>query len=344
MLYKAFKNLIEEPVFIKIDDAVPENTAYIKTTTGKIFPAQATEGGIVAIITAEKNEEIDFSIVESFDKAVNISKNQSADLLEIKINNEIFTTYSYSDKFLKSFFGKFLTRDGTSFTRLDLSAKEHPHQRSVFFGIGDINGCDLWNEKGKNFGSQKHIDFSEIKSGNAFGKFTQNNIWCSSDSSPLLDEKRTAVFYNQNNSCRYVDIETVFTASYYDVEIGATKEAGPLGIRMDDEFRADTGKGCIRNSYGAVGEEECWGKSAVFCEYSTDKYKVSVFDNENNILYPTAWHIRNYGLFAANNLFFKGGYKLEKGESVAYKYRICFSDSNINMSERFVIYNLISSK
>ena len=38
-----------------------------------------------------------------------------------------------------------LTPDGTSYTRLDFTTTEHPHHRSVFFGVGDVTleGTDI---------------------------------------------------------------------------------------------------------------------------------------------------------------------------------------------------------
>lgn len=83
------------------------------------------------------------------------------------------------------------------------------------------------------------------------------------------------------------------------------RRPGPLGIRINEEMRADR-TGSFVNAYGARNEAECWGRPAPWCDYTGmvegQKYGTAVFDHEDNERYPTAWHIRDYGLFAANNL------------------------------------------
>ena len=98
---------------------------------------------------------------------------------------------------------------------------------------------------------------------------------------------------------------------------------------MRDELRADIGQGVLCNSRGGIGEGECWGKDAEWCDYhglldGIGEMGVTVFDHPSNERHPTAWHIRSYGLFAANNFHFKGGYTLKAGESINYSYRILF--------------------
>ena len=70
---------------------------------------------------------------------------------------------------------------------------------------------------------------------------------------------------------------------------------------------------------------------------------ITVFDNSKNERHPTAWHVRAYGLFAANNLFFKGGFTIQAGQSITYRYRVIFrrrSMTNEEISDRYVIYTL----
>jgi hypothetical protein len=215
-------------------------------------------------------------------------------------------------------------------------------------GIGDVNGVDFWNEP-EDKGIQVHKGFSEIACGAAFSAFTAENEWRDSGGVPLLDESRRLTFYNQRKNCRYVDIEIKFTASYGDVVFGATKEAGPLGIRVCDTMRADAG-GVMKNAYGAAGEKECWGKPAHWCDYygatSTDKKNpvkcgITVFDSEKNERYPTTWHIRDYGLLAPNNLYFRGKTEIKEGGSLTYAYRIIFHEGSLSekeISNKFISY------
>ncbi len=59
---------------------------------------------------------------------------------------------------------------------------------------------------------------------------------------------------------------------------------------------------------------------------------IGIFDHPGNPGYPTYWHARGYGLFAANPLgdsVFdpkapKHDFTIEKGESATFRYRVVF--------------------
>ena len=74
-----------------------------------------------------------------------------------------------------------------------------------------------------------------------------------------------------------------------------------------------------------------------------DKWESQCSTTHKNERHPTAWHVRAYGLFAANNLFFKGGFTIQAGQSITYRYRVIFrrrSMTNEEISDRYVIYTL----
>jgi hypothetical protein len=87
------------------------------------------------------------------------------------------------------------------------------------------------------------------------------------------------------------------------VIFGDTKE-GCLALRVNDQMRADkVGNGQIRQPGGKKGEKECWGQKADWCDYSGKvdgkAVGVTVFAYPQNPS-PTCWHVRGYGLMAAN--------------------------------------------
>ena len=341
MKFKAHRTLLSEPVFIKCDD-VPDNIKSV--TDGKCnYPAQKCDGGLIIIADIKKGDnEFTFCETQPHDGiGITLIMNDDEKRIDFKIDGKPFTSYVYGDEFVKPFLGPIYNSCGESFTRLDFDTKEHPHHRSVFLGVGDVNGIDFWNEP-EDRGSQKHVGFRDIVCGSAFAKFTADNVWLDVDNVPMIDESRTFTIYNQSEEIHCIDVEIKFTANYKDITFGATKEAGPLGIRMNEKLRADKGTGHMINSYGALGESECWGRSAHWCDYSGEisgrRCGITVFDNEQNERYPTAWHIRDYGLFAANNLFFKGGLSIPQGGSLTYKYRMWFYEYGFDHSERFVQY------
>ena len=60
---------------------------------------------------------------------------------------------------------------------------------------------------------------------------------------------------------------------------------------------------------------------------------IAAFDHPDNERYPTAWHVRDYGLFAANNLYFKGGLTIHGGDSLTYRFRILFHRAEMTADE-----------
>ena len=333
------RNAIEEPLKLNAegcDNAIGS----AKTADGRVFPAQKCGNDVVILADGARNEALELELsADSCGAGVKIVEAPQRNALDIYIGGDLFTSYVYSGQ-LKPYLGPILAKNGDWITRLDLETKEHPHQRSVFVAVGDVNGIDFWNEN-SHPGEERHQGFDQIVSGNAFGTFTARNVWLSETGVPQLDEKRTYTFYAQSPACRYVDLAVTFTATYGDVVFGPTKEAGPLGIRINESMRADRG-GHFCNAYGAENEAEAWGRPAPWCDYrgevNGNAYGIAAFDNEDNERYPTTWHIRNYGLFAANSLYFKGGLTIRAGESLTYKIRLCFYEGEIDTAARFQLY------
>jgi hypothetical protein len=69
---------------------------------------------------------------------------------------------------------------------------------------------------------------------------------------------------------------------------------------------------------------------------------VAILDYPQNPNYPTFWHARGYGLFAANPLgekIFTNGataknLQLKKGESVTFRYRILIDEGTKTLSAK----------
>jgi hypothetical protein len=93
--------------------------------------------------------------------------------------------------------------------------------------------------------------------------------------------------------------------------------------------------GQMCNSNGQVGEGQCWGKSADWCDYvgpvDGRTLGIAIMDAKTNLRHPATWHIRSYGLFTANPFGLRefrndksqdGSYVWKKGETAAFNYRM----------------------
>jgi hypothetical protein len=164
---------------------------------------------------------------------------------------------------------------------------------------------------------------------------------------------------------RIIDRITTLSATDTTVVFSDTKE-GMFGIRVARELElplnenvilmnangkassekvsaANGATGNYLSSRGAEGEA-VWGTRAEWMDlYGTigkEKVSVVVCDHPKNPGYPTYWHARGYGLFAANPFgwtdFTKGketfNFTLKPGEAATFRYRVIIS-SGVHLSD-----------
>src|SRR5258706_13852607 len=94
--------------------------------------------------------------------------------------------------------------------------------------------------------------------------------------------------------------------------------------------------------------DSAWSTRAEWCmlygKKGNDSISIAIIDHPKNIGYPTYWHARGYGLFAANPLgqkIFSNGkqvlnYSLKKGKSVTFRYRVVINADQERLSEKVI--------
>lgn len=222
---------------------------------------------------------------------------------------------------------------------------DHPHHRGVWFSHGEVNGVDFWaNEPTQRSGHPKgRIALKEIgpiQTGEAAGRIYASFLWKGPGGEVLLEERRAMTFSRQGAD-NAVDFDIVLEAVADSVHFGDTKE-GTFAVRMATEleephYRAEGIKrtGRILNAEGRATEAAAWGKRSPWVDYAGSvegkPLGVAIFDHPSNPKHPTYWHVRGYGLFAAN-VFGEhdfhadesrdGSLTLAKGETLRFRYRI----------------------
>jgi hypothetical protein len=268
-----------------------------------------------------------------------VSVANKGDMLEISINGEPFTVYNFGSRAVRPYFypvygpqGKRVTR-GFPMATIKGETDDHIHHKSMYSAHGSINGVDIWSEA-KGHGWTVHNGFEKAAGGPVFGHIRAHADWRSPDKSRIfLHEMKDIRIYNTAPN-RIMDWEITLTAEEQDVVFGDTKEGGIAAVRVATPL--DVGQtGTITNSFGCVNEDEAWGARAHWCDYSGEVEGVaagiSIFDHPESFRHPTWWHVRNYGLMAANPFAWshyyndrsrKGDHVLRKGRSLFFKYRI----------------------
>ncbi len=263
------------------------------------------------------------------------------DRLRVEIQGKLFTEYFFTNvprPYCYPLIGPGeapMTRNWPLKTVPD-EEHDHPHHRSLWFAHGSVNGHDFWSEE-KDFGRIVHDKFLKIESGNKAGLIKSANRWVAADGTLVCSDERTMRIYSpEREGEQMFDYEITLTApTNSPVTFGDTKE-GTMAVRLAETMRlkGKVGHGHIVNSEG-VRDDKTWGKRADWCDYSGPvdgkTVGIAIFDNPANPRHPTWWHVRDYGLFAANpfgehdfeRLTDKaaGNLVVPAGEKITFRYR-----------------------
>jgi hypothetical protein len=318
---------------------------------------------ISSISFAQKKETV--KLVQEKDKST----------INVFIGNSLFTSFIYPDSLAKPVLYPIFSQNGAMLTRgypmypLAGDPTDHPHHLGLWLNFENVNGLDFWNnsfaipaDRKSMYGSIK-TDRIIKKEDGAKGILAYHANWTDWKNNVLLEETTQYEFSGSGNQ-RIVDRITTLKANM-DVLFTDAKD-GLLGLRVAHEMqisskkdgvftddkgnvtivKANTDAVATGNYITSAGKEgdSAWSTRAVWCKMfgkmKNDSISIAIIDHPSNINYPTYWHARGYGLFAANPLgekVFTGGksaknLKLKKGESVRFVYRIVFDQGPVTLS------------
>jgi hypothetical protein len=298
---------------------------------------------------------------------VRFVQNEAARRVDVLVDGQPFTSYTWPEKLKVPVLYPLRTAQGTIVTRgfpLDPRPGErldHPHQTGLWLNYGNVNGVDFWNnsvalppEQQAKMGTIVHRRIARAIDGVNRGELDVEMDWVMPDGQPILREASSFIFSSESN-LRAVDRITTLTALEKQVVFKDDKE-GLLGLRVRRELEQPSNEplffidasgrpktvkvldntgvsGLYRSSEGKTGDA-VWGTRGRWTMLSgkVDQEAITLvlLDHPQNIGFPTYWHARGYGLFAANPLgqevFSKGTEKLnftmKPKESATFRYRL----------------------
>lgn len=300
--------------------------------------------------------------------------------VDITADGKPFTSLIYpSDTVLKKFsLFPIYSPKGTAITRgypITPRAGErvdHPHHVGAWLNYEYVNGFDFWNNSNaikdrSKYGTIKNTQILKAKGGIGKGELDIAADWITADAqgSKILREKTGFVFKKQKD-VYIIDRTTTLTAQNDTVLFKDVKD-GFFAIRVARELEHPSDKadsfvdangivtkvdkldntyitGKYRSSEGIEGEA-VWSTRAQWVNLSGtikgEDISVCIVDHPKNINYPTYWHARGYGLFAANPLgekIFSNGkkelnLKLAPKQSVTFRYRTIIASSKLSDAE-----------
>lgn len=318
---------------------------------------------IMAFTVDRKPQSKRFAIVENKDQK----------RVDVIVDGKPFTSYIYPEDIKKPALYPLRTTDGLLVTRgwpLDPRPGErvdHPHHVGMWLNYGDVNGLDFWNnstdipeEKKNNYGTIRHRSVKRMHADNEKAILEVTADWQKPDGGNLLRED-TRYIFSGSGDMRTIERITTLTALKEDVSFKDNKE-GVLGIRLARELEHPSNKpeiftdasgkgtavpklnnegvsGVYHSSEGKKGDN-VWGTRGEWVNLTgvinSKPVSLVILDHPSNVGFPTYWHARGYGLFAANPLgqkeFSKGkevlDFKLPAGKSVTFRYKVLINSGS----------------
>lgn len=250
-----------------------------------------------------------------------------AGVSSLKAGGKEITRYNagpMAEKYKKPFFAPLMNRGvnmlrGWPMEPKDGEATDHPHHTGHYFAFGEVNGKEYWSKlpitSKKVATSAGHV-FAEVRAENAWGE-------------DLAEAQEVRILSVGDDVI--LDWTITLTASGGPVSLGKDlkmAKEGAFVLRMAKELSLAKGDApdMISDSKGSKGEKAARAAGAPWVDYTGTidgkKVGIAMMNHPSSFRYPSDWHVRAYGLFAANPWILKGENVLQKGESLTLKWRV----------------------
>lgn len=185
---------------------------------------------------------------------------------------------------------------------------DHPHHRSAWFGYEGVNGCDFWQsvEPGVDrpypAGTITHREWVRADSDGQTATIDTLNDWRDPSGNVVCHDERLLQF-GVDGDARYIDFRIRLWSSKGPLRLIDTKE-GMFAVRVASTMRVDARQG--GQIVASTGREDvdAWGQPAAWVDYhgpvAGETVGIAIMAHPNSYNPQPRWHVRPYGLFAAN--------------------------------------------
>jgi Methane oxygenase PmoA len=347
----AATDLGETPILVEVKKDLPEGNYRLTTSDGdqssraNLFRVDGKLWAAIVVDRLKATEDRVFTLdpvvsKELSESGVRLTDGDSANV-KVAIGGKPFTEYRL-DQGPKPIYFPLIGPGGQGMTRafpienVEGEDRDHFHQRSFWFTHGNVNGVDFWasdplNGSKANFGTIKEVSRPARIDGLAMGALATTDDWLASDGRKICRDRRDVRFWNLRNT-RIIDFDIKIFADADPVTFGDTKE-GMFGLRVASSMDVKRKMGGKITNADGVTDGDAWGKASPWVDYTGPvggkTVGVAILNHPDSFRYPTTWHVRDYGLFAANPFGWRDFGRKESGDftiplkgSVAFRYRV----------------------
>ncbi len=312
-------------------------------------------------------------------KGFSLVEKTASKKVEVLYDGKLLTAYCFFDSTEKPVLFPIKTLSGVTVTRgypvapVAGERTDHPHHLGLWMNYESVNGLDFWNnstaiapEKKPKYGSIKHVKILSSEGKKDKASLEALSHWVDMEGNVLIEEKTKFVFSKTGNDF-IIDRSSTLEAKAPEVIFKDVKD-GMIAIRVSRQLEMPskeaskfvdihgevttvapmddgTVTGMYVNKEGVTGDD-VWGKRSPWVTLNGKKdgetISIVIVDHPQNPGYPTYWHTRGYGLFAANPLgqkvFSKGeeemNLNLKQGQNVVFKYRVIIHSGSTATKEQ----------
>jgi hypothetical protein len=243
--------------------------------------------------------------------------------IDININNNLFTSYLFSQDEKYPFFFPVNGPSNGSITSMRNS--NYPHHSSLFFGCDKVNGGNYWQE-GLERGQIISIRADILPSDSTKVIIENECIWSRPNAAAPIKDIRKITITAPSKEIFQIDFD-ITMEMLIDVTILKTNHSLFSG-RMDPDLAVTNG-GTMINASGDTGEKGTFGKKSPWIDFHGKRGSkiegMAIMQHPSNMWYPAPWFTRDYGFFSPTPMYWPDNDKeitLKKGETIKLKYRV----------------------